>query len=51
MCITTEIVTMKTVEGVTKDAFLRIVDRLEKDFHSKQPGFINSELLHNEKTD
>lgn len=49
MCITTEIVTMKTVEGITKEAFLQIVSDLEENFHSKQPGYIDSELLNNEK--
>jgi len=51
MGITTEIVTMKTVEGVNKDDFIRIVDSLEKNFHSKQAGFINSELLYNDNKD
>lgn len=50
MSITTEIVTMKTVENVMKDDFILIVDRLEKTFHSKLTGFIDSELLYNEKT-
>jgi len=50
MQIITEIVTMKTVEGIGKDDFIRIVDGLEKDFHSKQQGFIDSELLYNDKT-
>ena len=51
MNIITEIVTMKTVEGITKSEFINIVECLEKDYHSKQPGFIDSELLHNSKTD
>lgn len=51
MSITTEIVTMKTVEGVTIDAFISIVDNLEMNFHSKQPGFIDTELLYNDKAD
>ena len=51
MSIATEIVTMKIVEGVTKDSFTNIVDELEKNFHSKQPGFIDTELLYNDKTD
>ena len=51
MQIITEIVTMKTVERIRKDDFIRIVNGLEIDFHSKQEGFINSELLYNEKTD
>ena len=50
MQIITEIVTMKTVEGFGKNDFIRIVDELEKDFHSKQQGFIDSELLYNDKT-
>ena len=51
MCIITEVVTMKTVEGITKDNFIIVVDGLERDFHSKQPGFVDSELLYNEKLD
>ena len=47
---TTEIVTMKTVDGISKDNFINIVDGLEKNFHSKQNGFIDSELLFNDKT-
>jgi len=39
---TTEIVTMKTVDGISKDDFINIVDGLEKNFHSKQ-----NELLFN----
>jgi quinol monooxygenase YgiN len=45
----TEIVKMKTVEGVGKDEFISIVDGLEKNFHSRQPGFIDTELLYNEE--
>ena len=51
MFISTEIVTMKTIEDITKDDFITIVDELEKNFHSKQPGFIDTELLYNDKTD
>ena len=47
----TEIVTMKTLNGISKEHVTRIVDDLEKNFHSKQPGFIDSELLYNDKTD
>ena len=50
MCIVTEIVTMKTVEGIAKEDFIQTVKELENNFHSKQPGFIDSELLYNEKT-
>lgn len=51
MCKATEIVTMKTVEEVTTDEFIAIVANLEEAFHSQQPGFIDSELLFNEKAD
>ena len=51
MYSTTEIVMMKTAEGVAKDDFMQIVDDLETNFHSKQPGFIDSELLYNDKSD
>ena len=47
--IITEIVKMKTVEGITKDEFIGIVDGLERNFHSKQKGFIDTELLYNEE--
>ncbi len=48
MCMITEIATMKLVEGITKEEFIFIVDGLEKNFHSKQPGFIDTELLYSE---
>ena len=48
MSITTEIVTMKTLQEVTKYSFISIVDALEKDYHSKQQGFIDTELLYND---
>lgn len=51
MCMTTEIVTMKTATKLTKEEFIRIVDGLERNFHSKQPSFIDTELLYNEKSD
>lgn len=51
MCIITEIVTMKLAAVLTKDEFVSIVDGLEKDFHSKQSGFIDSELIYDEKND
>lgn len=47
--IITEIVRMKTIEGVTKDAFIEVVDGLERDFHSRQKGFIDTELLYHEE--
>jgi len=51
MNIITEIVTMKTIERIAKDDFIKIVDGLEKNYHSKQEGFIDTELLYNDKTD
>ena len=51
MNIITEIVTMKLSGNITKDNFISIVDKLEKDFHLKQSGFIDSELLYNEQDD
>ena len=51
MCMITEIVTMKTATKLTKEEFIRIVDGLERNFHSKQPGFMDTELLYNEKSD
>lgn len=50
--IITEIVRMKTVEGITKDEFIETVDGLERNFHSRQKGFIDTELLyHNEENE
>ncbi len=50
MSIVTEIVTMKIVEGTAAEDFISIVDHLEKEYHSKQPGFIDTELLFNDKS-
>lgn len=49
MCIATELVTMKPSQGITKGEFITIVDGLERNFHSKQSGFINTELLYDEE--
>lgn len=49
MSIATEIVTMKTIQGVTRDVFIPIVEALEMNFHSKQSGFIATELLYDEE--
>lgn len=49
MCITTELVTLKLASNITKEDFIAIVDELERNFHSKQPGFIDTELLYNSK--
>jgi len=51
MSIATEIVTFKTAEGVVRESFIKIVDELERDFHSKEPGFIDTELLYNDKAE
>lgn len=51
MAVATEIVTMRTAEGIGKEDFISIVDGLETNYHSKQPGFVDSELLHDEKND
>ncbi len=45
----TEIVTMKTVQDITTDDFTGIVDCLERNFHSRQEGFLDTELLYDEK--
>lgn len=49
MCITTELVILKSADGITKKEFISIADGLEKNFHSKQPGFIDTELLYDEE--
>jgi len=45
----TEIVTFETLEGVSYEEFVKTVDMLECEFHSKQPGFIDTELLYDSK--
>ena len=50
--IITEIVRMKTVDEITRDEFIEIVDGLERNFHSMQEGFIDTQLLyHNEENE
>ena len=51
MSIITEIVTMKLAVDAEKDEFISIVDGLENNFHSCQPGFIDSELIYDEQHD
>lgn len=51
MSIVTEIVKMELAEGITKEEFVAIVDGLEKGFHAKQPGFIDTELLFDEQNE
>lgn len=48
MLIVTEIVSMKIVEGIGKEEFISIVDDLENNFHSRLPGFMDTELLYDE---
>ena len=48
MSLITEIVTFKSAEGIAKDDFIQIVDDLERNFHSLQPGFLDTELLYDE---
>ena len=49
MRVVTELVRMKVKETVSKADFIEIVDDLECAFHSKQSGFIDTELLYDEK--
>ena len=44
----TEIVTMKSAQGVGKEEFIEIVDGLERDFHMRQSGYIDTELLYDD---
>jgi heme-degrading monooxygenase HmoA len=43
--IVTEVVEFEIVEGLEEDKFLKIVDFLEVEFHSKQKGFIDTEIM------
>lgn len=47
----TEIVTMKTVDGVSDEKFISIINDLENNFHSQQDGFIDTELLYDSDQD
>lgn len=47
----TEIVTMQIADGIARDEFIAIVDGLEVNYHSKQPGFIDCELIYYEPKD
>ena len=49
MNIVTEVVSFETQEGIGYDDFVKIVDMLECKFHSRQPGFIDTELLYDNK--
>ena len=46
----TEIVNLESKKEITEGAFIEIVNRLEKDFHSQQEGFIDTELMHTPET-
>lgn len=50
MNVVTEVVTMKLIPSIMKEDFIAIVDNLEKHYHSKQPGFIDSELFYDERS-
>ncbi len=41
---------MKLIPNIMEEDFIAIVDNLEKHYHSKQPGFIDSELLYDERS-
>ena len=49
MNIITEIVMMKTVEEIGEEEFIQVVNGLEENFHAQQTGFIDTELLYNDK--
>lgn len=49
MHVCTELITFKTIHNIKRDEVISIVDSLEKNFHSKQVGFIDTELLYDEK--
>ncbi|MBY2476735.1 antibiotic biosynthesis monooxygenase [Clostridioides difficile] len=50
MKIITEIVEFSVEENLSKGEFIEIVNDLEMKFHSRQPGFIDTELLYDEKS-
>ena len=43
--IITEVVEFRLNKAMTDEEFINIVDALENNFHSKQKGFIDTELL------
>ena len=51
MTIITELVRMKKKELIGKVEFVQIIDNLERCFHLKQDGYIDTELLYDEKED
>ena len=50
MKIITEIVEFNVEENLSKEEFIEIVNDLELKFHSIQSGFIDTELLYDEKS-
>lgn len=51
MKIVTEIARMKTAEGILKEDFVKWVNELEVEFHAKKTGYIDSELIFDERED
>lgn len=43
--IVTEVVDFTVTQGIKDEDFIEIVDFLERNFHSQQSGFIDSELI------
>lgn len=43
--IITEIVIFNVIENISKNQVISIVNKLEEEFHKKQPGYIDSELF------
>lgn len=46
MKIVTEIINFEIIENISAKEFIDIVDKLEKNFHMKQKGYIDTELLY-----
>lgn len=40
----TEIIELKAKEGVSKEEFIEVLDKVECNFHMKQKGFVATEL-------
>jgi len=43
--IATEVVHFKTINGISENQFMRIVNNLYKNFLSKTKGYLDSELI------
>ncbi len=48
MC--TEIAEFQALAGISDENFIGIVETLEEDFHSRQAGFIDSELVRGDES-